>query len=118
MDKLTIPVSDVGEVSDGYHTFNELYEHRVALFILVMSLMPEKSWRSEFHADSTRFEGWFVAGLDTPFGQITYHLPMNVWDDPALDGIKKLSTGPEFDGHTSSDVLDRLAKLAGSISGD
>lgn len=24
---------NAGEVSDGYHTFDELYEHRVALFI-------------------------------------------------------------------------------------
>lgn len=28
MDKLVIPIKNVGEVSDNYHTFNELYEFR------------------------------------------------------------------------------------------
>ena len=37
---------DMGEVSDGYHTFNELYAHRVRLFSTLMRAHPDKSWWS------------------------------------------------------------------------
>ena len=32
-DKITVEVSDLSKVSDGFHTIQELYEHRVILFI-------------------------------------------------------------------------------------
>lgn len=109
MDKIILPVKDAGEVSDGYHTFNELYEHRIALFILVLKLLPKKAFKSRFHGDGSSFEGWFVAGLETEFGQITYHLPDDKWD--LLDGICWRTFSPEFDGHTSQDVLDRIYSI-------
>ncbi|MGK3384654.1 hypothetical protein ACSLOB_28275, partial [Escherichia coli] len=44
----TSPV-DMGEVSDGYHTFNELYAHRVRLFSSLMHAYAELSWWSRKH---------------------------------------------------------------------
>ena len=111
MDNLTIPLHDVGGVSDGYHTFNELYAHRVALFALVLQLLPEMAWRSEYHSDGTRFDGWFVAGLNTLQGQITYHVPMEQWNKPEWKGVITLSRGPKWGGHSSDDVLTRVAEL-------
>lgn len=32
---IEIPVGGIGEVSDGYHTFNELYHHRAILFSVI-----------------------------------------------------------------------------------
>lgn len=104
-------VARMGEVSDGYHTFDELYEHRVALFMLVCRLLCHHSWRSQLHGDGSCFLGWFVLGLfKTPGSQITYHLPMRLWERAAF--AQTLDRAPEFDGHTSSDVLDRLSGLA------
>lgn len=31
-----------GDISDGYHTFDELYEHRCLLFIRLCLLQPDK----------------------------------------------------------------------------
>ena len=31
-----------GDISDGYHTFDELYEHRIALFITLARLLIDK----------------------------------------------------------------------------
>src|SRR5689334_1578024 len=71
-------------ISDGYHTFDELYEHRHALFIALCSLLDDLGhphiWRSRVHADGSSFEGWFLMGIGRePGEQITYHLPDRLW---------------------------------------
>lgn len=104
--------SNVGEVSDGYHTFNELYDHRIELFIALCRWIRSNGigpavWRSRKHSDGSMFDGWFVAGIDTVSGrQITYHLPIGRWGD--CEFMQTLDAAPEWDGHTPADVLDRL----------
>jgi len=101
-----------GKISDGYHTFDELYEHRITLYIaLCKSLrMEEDVWKSKQHLDGTRIEGWFILGINKEEGkQITYHLPLSKWDE--CDFAKTLATAPNFDGHNLIDVLERLKNL-------
>ncbi len=106
-----------GGTSDGYHTFDELYDHRVTLFValcaeLALRIAPEQIWRSRLHSDGTSFAGWFVAGIWTaPGSQITYHLPDDRW--PSLDFADTRERAPEFDGHTSADVLARIREITG-----
>lgn len=108
-------VKTVGQVSDGYHTFDELYAHRVELFIALCRQYDHKrnvkeSWRSARHSDGTWMPGWFVLGLyHAPGLQVTYHLPMERWDECGF--AETLPQAPEFDGHTSADVLERLKLL-------
>lgn len=100
-------------VTDGYHTFDELYEHRHALFIaLCNNLAKEESadvWRSLNHADDTpMFEGMFIMGINTEQGdQISYHLPIEMWDY-VNSHVQSVGKPPEWDGHTSEDVIKRL----------
>jgi len=103
---------------DGYHTFNELYEHRCRLFIALMWAKWRNAWASKVHADGSIWEGWFIAGIHTKSGDITYHLPIKYWDEIFMcrkDGeqecIITLDKAPEWDGHTSDDVLERLKNL-------
>ena len=35
------------EISDGHHTFSELYRHRIVLFCTLCNLLPEISWKSK-----------------------------------------------------------------------
>ena len=94
---------------DGYHTFDELYEHRIELFMALCRIIDRPTWTSLYHSDGTRIEGWFIMGIDTEDGkQITYHLPMKYYDRV---NCVKYSRAPEYDGHTPDDVLKRLAKL-------
>ena len=93
----------IGDTSDGYHTFNELYEHRHALFALAASVMG--GWKSKQHEDGSMFDGWFIAGIETSSGVITYHLPIRLWDNfPA----KEIEKAPKWDGHTADDVITRV----------
>lgn len=113
--RVTVKCDEGVEVSDGYHTFGELYEHRIALFLAlaqrVDDVMPTGNvWRSKLHSDGSSIDGWFIMGIDTePGRQITYHLPMSRWDDTGF--MVTLDRAPEFDGHTSADVLVRLRRL-------
>jgi len=111
MTTITIK-TEVGKVSDGYHTFDELYEHRCALFVALMKTNPEISWRAGMHEDGSSFEGWFVAGMTLPTGDITYHLPVRMWRLLDNINIKTSNKAPEWDGHTAKDVVDRLEQWA------
>lgn len=106
---------DMGEVSDGYHTFNELYEHRYILFIALMKADVGLSWRSRKHDDGSSMDGWFIAGIKFFEGwTITYHLPDRLWS--LLDRNFLIATpdrAPKWDGHTSDDVLARLREYSG-----
>lgn len=100
----------VGSISDGYHTFDELYEHRHALFVALTKQMPLLSWRARKHADGSMFPGWFIAGIQLPTGQISYHLPGRLWG--CLDHLDARDLGPPWDGHTQADVPNRLYGLS------
>lgn len=109
-NKIVTKLPDLGEVSDGYHTFNELYEHRIELFLALCRHCTMRSvWKSRLHSDGTSIDGWFILGIGTAKGdQITYHLPNAYWDHA---GFIALDRAPEFDGHTSADVIKRLKAL-------
>ena len=86
---------DKGFISDGYHSFNELYAHRNRLFILLMRMMHAgkfgKVWKSKKNADGSSWSGWFVGGFGE--GYVTYHMPEEMWDDvdvPVLERLKGL----------------------------
>lgn len=105
------------EISDGYHTFGELYEHRHFLFIALMASHPELSWCSMSHSDGTKcYDGYFIAGINPGiYGgrQISYHLPVRLWDI-----VNSVCNGeqPEYDGHASQDVVDTLGLWALELS--
>lgn len=114
-----LPSEERGKVSDTYHSFSELYDHRVQLWLTLCErykrafdrdLGDVLVWRSKLHSDGSSFKGWFVLGIgENPGEQITYHLPISKWDE--CNFAKTLPKAPTFDGHTSSDVLNRLKQL-------
>ena len=101
--------SDMGEVSDGYHTFNQLYHQRAVLFATIVKQNKDKAWKSYKHADGKFcFDSngeWFIVGVDTPQGSYTYHYSKEYWD---MFDCKELETSKEWDGHTEEDVTRLL----------
>lgn len=94
-----------GETSDGYHTFDELYFHRMYLTAWIVSLIPHKCYKSKKHSDGTMFDGMFIVSINTEGGPITYHYDNCYW---YLFKCKEVAKADEFDGHTSFDVLYRI----------
>lgn len=108
-DKIVIECN-AAEVSDGHHTFGELYIHRHLLFIAVMQSNPKISWRANNHDDGTMYPDWFIAGMHLPADDISYHLPVSMWYLLDKKGIITTNKGPSWDGHTSCNVLQRLER--------
>ena len=107
-NKLVLPC-DVSQVSDGYHTFAELYEHRCILFANLADCYEGESFKTWRNQNGEKWDGWFILGINTRFGQITYHLPDYLWE--RLPQIKEIESNADYDGHTSKDVIDRLKLL-------
>jgi hypothetical protein len=127
VDTLKDITGSAGAISDGYHTFDELYEHRCTVQLCKAhhyiwhsehwdndsktSDVESPVYRTKVHSDGTIWPGWFLLVLD--YGnkpkQISYHLPECMWHD--CDFARKMERAPYFDGHTSADVLKRLAEL-------
>lgn len=95
------------DVSDGYHTFGELYDHRSALFIALMRCHPKLSWYALFHDDGVGVQGFFIAGMNLPTGQVTYHMKLSPWMS-LLGDIPHRVKAPKWDGHTAEVALDRI----------
>lgn len=100
-------LKDRGSLSDGYHTFDELYYHRMMLFSVICNTHKEYAWKSWKHADDTMYNGMFIVGLSLPNGDYSYHYDMQYWDH--FD-VKVLDRAPVWDGHEPKDI-DRLQIL-------
>lgn len=102
---------NMGEVSDGYHTFNELYHHRAVLFSVICNNYSHIAWKSLQHHDPNQpmYDGMFIVGIETPNGQATYHYDIEpYWD---MFNVKELNRAPEWDGHTPAEAIERIESL-------
>lgn len=95
------------KLSDGYHTFDELYYHRMVLFSIICNQNKERAWKSWLHSDGTMFDDYFIVGITTPDGDYSYHYHKDNWDK--FD-VKELNAAPEWDGHKPEDI-ERLLSL-------
>lgn len=91
------------DISDGYHTFGDLYKHRTYLLALAMIHLPY-AWKARKHEDGTMFDGMFVVGFPTPNGMVTYHCDNEYWNDFK---VPEIPHAPHFNGYSDADVLDR-----------
>lgn len=101
--------SNTGQISDGYHTFDELYHCRHILFIALANLFPQKAFKSRKHFDEEEkpmYDGMFVAGIETPEGQFGFHITEDYWD--MLD-VPEHPRAPSWDGYTTDDITRLLS---------
>lgn len=97
-----------GNISDGSHTFDELYYHRMILFSVICNQNKEKCFKSKLHDDGTMFENYFIVGMKTEEGYYTYHYEMKYWD---MFDVKELNNAPKWDGHQPEDVTRLLSLI-------
>lgn len=98
---------EVGNISDGYHTFDELYYHRMILFSIICNQNSHYAWKSWLHADGTMYDDYFIIGITTPQGDYTYHYHKDCWN---MFKVPILARGHVWDGHEPKDI-DRLLSL-------
>lgn len=99
------------DISDGHHTFRELYRQRIILFCIICNLFSDISWKSKKHFDNENdpmFNGDFIAGINTPDGVATFHMKLEYWN---LFDIPEIERAPKYDLYSTEDVLQRLLSL-------
>jgi hypothetical protein len=135
-------VDDLGEskglISDGYHSFEQLYKFRkiynallfnewaknpkctVEWFFNQRGLKEQRIISKEYQYDvhkSLRHNdgelcfggGWFIVVAVLPSGQISNHYKIEDWNLFQIPEVEKAKY--EFDGHTSEDVINRMLTL-------
>lgn len=108
------PEPVTGDTSDGFHTFDELYHHRAVLFSLIVACFPSVSWKSKRHSDGTMYDGMFIVGIETNWGQATYHYDVDeYWD---MFRCRELERAPEWDGHTPDQAIERIGLVAQTLA--
>lgn len=108
-----------GEMTDGQHTHNELYEYRMLYnAALFNEWFLHRQWdvhKSLRHADGNycfgdliESGGWFIVVATLPTGQISNHYKLEAWD---LFRIPARPLSVAYDGHTPADALARLLEF-------
>ena len=103
---------DMGEVSDGCHTFNELYEYRMLYNAALFNEFAKQGLydvhKSRKHSDGKYpFDdsNWFIVMAELPTGQISNHYEMKDWDKFQ---IPEKPLANKWDEHSPKDVTNRL----------
>lgn len=111
LDTYRLQGVDISKLSDGYHTFDELYFHRMVLFTVICNTYKEQAWKSKLHADGTMYEGYFIVGISIEkVGDYSYHFHKDYWD--FFNDIQELERSPKWDGHRPSDITRLLTLTA------
>ncbi len=105
--KIEFEVEHKGQISDGYHTFDELYHHRMMLFAVICNTYRNNAWKSWHHHDGTMYDDYFIVGIETPHGQYSYHYHKDNWN---MFNVTCVEKAPKWDGHQPKDI-DRLLSL-------
>ena len=108
-------ISEIDDLSDGFHTFKQLYYQRMMLFAAIVRQNKDKAWKSLRHEDGELCfgGGWFIVGIDTPEGSYTYHYEDNYY---SLFDCEELEHGKHWDGHTEKDVTRLLSLPKAQLS--
>ena len=114
MERIEKILNNIGEFSDGYHTFNELYDYRKAYNAAFFNELAKQGLydvhKSRLHSDGEipfGDDNWFIVIAELPTGQVSNHYEMKDWD---LFDIPEKDKANVYDGHSPQDVYERLVK--------
>jgi len=99
-------------VSDGQHTFEELYKHRMILFSALctqLSILYKDDtslvcWKSKLHSDGTMFPNYFIVGISIDEKTICSYHYQDKWYK-YFPSCKELPKAPPWNGNTPNDDL-------------
>lgn len=116
-----IKLGKASQISDGYHTFEQVYMYRMLYNAGMISLLDNNQLgirieKSKRHHDGELCfgGGYFIVTISGPFGQISNHYKLEHWD---LFACREVETPSEpWDGHTPDIAEERLRVLVSKIA--
>ena len=94
--KYMLDDNDCGNVSDGDHSFSELYHHRAILTASLFNAHKEKCWKSKFHDTGDMFDGYFIVVLKQKTAKQHIIILLNIGDCSMLKNLKKPQSGTDI----------------------
>lgn len=102
------------DISDGHHTFAELYDFRQEYNAALFNMWHRHNPEYEAHKSKCHYGGglcfgggWFVVSAKIPgIGLITNHYRLEYWDHFQIP--EELTEKWPFDGTSPANVLERL----------
>lgn len=114
MKRIEKILNNIGDFSDGYHTFNELYDYRKAYNAAFFNELAKQGLydvhKSKLHSDGNipfGDENWFIVMAELPTGQISNHYEIKDWD---LFDIPEKYKANVYDSHSPQEAYERLVK--------
>lgn len=114
---MNLSLDELKNVSDGYHTFSELYDQRSVLYLLLVKIYTSEdylinAWYKPDHYpnyDCVYLQRVNCDGEYIDKSQVSFHVHIK-YREMYEDAIGKYTPGmhPEYDGHTKEEVLERL----------
>ena len=119
MGKIILPdrgkfgfVGKNSDVSDGYHTFGEIYHFRMLYNAMIANEFAAQG-KSDVHKSYRHSDGelcfgkenYFVVVMDLPTGQVTNHYRGEYWD---IFRVPERERAAEWDGHTPAEAAERM----------
>ena len=105
---------ETGQISDGFHSFDELYAFRTYYNACLFNEWARQG-KYDVHKSVRNGDGdlcfgghWFVVVATLPNGQISNHYHMDDWK--LFDVVERYTSAP-WDGHTAKDVMARLREF-------
>lgn len=98
----------VMDISNGQNTFGELYDQRELLLCTLLNFYPDISWKAKRHKQLKKTEGYFIAGMYTPFGQAAFYMRDKYWE---LLHVVEVDTIPDVDELCFKEGLIRVFAL-------
>lgn len=109
------------QISDGYHTFGELYEYRLLYNAALFNCLTRHGNKFHVHKSKRHSNGepcfggeYFIVMATLPTGQISNHYEMRYWN---LFHIPEHKVADKWDGHTPQQAANRLFNLLNIKSG-
>ena len=109
------PYTGTDAISDGFHTFGQLYAFRAALTALLFNTWAREGrydvHKSRRHSDGSIPFGdpdWFIVVATPPTGQVSFHYRMAEWDRFTCPERERPAP---WDDHDAAQALARLSAL-------
>ena len=124
---------NIENLTDGYHSFKELYDYRMLYNALYFNELASVNYSDyNFNKPELNMEtfvkynvhksfrhndgqlcfggGWFIVVAVLPTGQITNHYEEKYWDLFKIPALEKSNV--KYDGHSPKDVKTRMERYA------
>lgn len=78
---------------------------------MLAKIYSSRAYRANNNDNWESYPWWFVLWIHTPNWDVSYHLPNKYWSELDWYWIQTTLNAPQWDWHTSKDVIDRLHKI-------